>query len=188
MNRTNTYIVIRHGESDANARRIISDKNIDHSLTANGIRQARKTAELLKDAQIDLFVSSTRQRAMVTAQMVNEHHGADMILTDDLIERYYGIFSGMDKANARQMMIDQDFDWINIPNSEPCETLDKRVGTVLDRLEKEYTNKTILISTHEDVVRACYRLLDGLTLAQSMELEIANSAPHHFRSEETSPL
>lgn len=93
-----SLIVIRHGESDANFHKIISDKNIDHPLTKLGIKQAQITAEKLQNDNFDLIISSTRQRTQLTAEIINKSHNAKTILSDQLIERDYGIFSGMDKT------------------------------------------------------------------------------------------
>ncbi|MCP4162029.1 MAG: histidine phosphatase family protein [Deltaproteobacteria bacterium] len=70
-----SLIVVRYGESDANRNNIISDRNVDHKLTDIGVQQAQKTADLLKNEPINLIVTSTRQRAQLTASIINEYHG-----------------------------------------------------------------------------------------------------------------
>ena len=67
-------VVIRHGESDANKNGIISDKTVDHPLTERGIAQAGHTAKDLKAERFELVVSSSRKRALDTAQIVNKFH------------------------------------------------------------------------------------------------------------------
>lgn len=175
-----TFILIRHGESDANSRDVISDKNIDTPLTDQGIAQAHETARLLKGEQIDLVISSTRQRARITGEIINEFHNAKMILTDDLIERDYGIFGGMDKTRADEMMVRDGFDWLNIPESETVAEIDHRVAKVVAMIAQKYAGARPLISTHEDIVRSFYRVVTGVTAQESMQFEIDNSQPHYL--------
>lgn len=42
------FYAVRHGESVANASGIVSDKGIDHALTALGLEQAKETALSLR--------------------------------------------------------------------------------------------------------------------------------------------
>jgi len=175
-----TLIVVRHGESDANRRRIISAKMVDHSLTALGLQQAQETAGNLKTTAIDLIFSSTRQRAIHTAQAVNKFHNAQMVLSHDLIERDYGMFSGMPKTEAHQIMKEKGFGWLEIPQSETVVEMDTRVARVVAKLTKEHSGKSILVSTHEDVIRAFFRILDGKSPLESASLHIENSQPYEF--------
>ncbi len=174
------FIVVRHGESDANQRQIISDRLVDHALTKRGIQQAEETAQNLRDEKIDLIISSTRQRAEQTGQVINEFHNADIILTDDLIERDYGVFSGVSKPEASTIMANEGFDWLNIPESETAKELDLRVSRVVELVLKDHAGKSILISTHEDVIRSFFRVLEGKTEVESMSLKVENSQPYIF--------
>jgi len=175
-----TFIVVRHGESDANQRGIISDKSVDHALTERGIRQAQSTAELLSGDHIDLIISSTRQRARHTAEAINLLHNVSMIFTDELIERDYGIFSGALKSEANRIMQSKGFGWLEIPESETPKQLDARVKGVVKRATQEHPGKRILISTHEDIIRSFFRVLDGKTELETASIEIENSKPYTF--------
>lgn len=174
------FIVVRHGESDANQRQIISDKQVDHPLTERGIKQAEETAHNLMHEKIDLIISSTRQRAEQTGQIINVFHDAAVVLTDDLIERDYGIFSGIPKTEASIVMAKEGFDWLHIPESETAKELDRRVSRVVVMALKNHAGKSILISTHEDVIRSVFRVLESKTEAESMSLKIENSRPYIF--------
>jgi broad specificity phosphatase PhoE len=175
-----SLVVVRHGESDANSRGIISDKSVDHPLTDFGLAQAKKTAEVLKNEEFDLLISSTRKRAQVTGQIINEHHNVQTILSEDLIERDYGVFSGMAKLNASKVMAAEGFGWLEIPESETATHIDRRVRRVISTLSTNYSGLRILIVTHEDIVRSFYRVLEGKSATQSMQLKIGNSQPHRF--------
>lgn len=175
-----TLIIVRHGESDANKCGVISDRNIDHPLTSNGIQQAQVTAESLKNEQFDLVLTSTRQRARLTAAIINEYHGATILERNDLIERDFGIIGGIFQNDALLKMEKEGFNWINIPKSEKAEQIDARVSKVLIFLEKNYSHKKILISTHSDIVKSFHRVINGVSVEKSMSIQIGNSQPHYF--------
>ena len=175
-----TLVVIRHGESDANERGIISDKNVDHELTATGIQQAQETAECLKNEQFDLVLTSTRQRARLTAEIVNEYHGVTIIERADLIERDFGVIGGIPQSDAQAKMEKEGFSWIDIPGSERAEEIDVRVSRVLRFLRENHANKKILISTHSDIVKSFHRLINGVPVEESISIQVNNSEPHYF--------
>lgn len=74
MKTTTTFYVVRHGESEANKNAIVSDWRIDYALTEKGVKQACYAANNLKMTPLDLIMSSTRQRAFLTAQQINVFH------------------------------------------------------------------------------------------------------------------
>lgn len=175
-----TFIVVRHGESDANSRGVISDKDVDHPLTDLGITQAKETAELIKYDQIDLIISSTRERAIRTAQIINEFHKAQIVLSHDLVERDYGVFSGVNKLEARTIMAHEGFEWMEIPQSETADALDDRVRAAISTVMKHHIGKRILVSTHEDIVRSFFRVVDAKSVRESATIAIENSCPYVF--------
>ncbi|MEL7129105.1 MAG: histidine phosphatase family protein [Pseudomonadota bacterium] len=175
-----TIIVMRHGESEANSRQIISDKLVDHPLTDRGLEQARRAALSLKDEPIDLIITSTRQRARLTGEEVNKLHGVQVLETEDLIERNYGIFSGIPDREAHEIMEKQGFSWLNIPESESVEALDARVKRVVTSVTNLHASHHALIVTHADVVRAFFRVFRNVPPEESVKLRIENSKPYIF--------
>lgn len=112
----NTYYLLRHGQSTGNVAGVISSsrtmaRNDEHGLTNRGYQQGRESAEqllqLLKEGgkKKVVFYSSPFARARQTAQAcldgLNEDWMSeveamgldvqqDIILVDDLMERYFG--------------------------------------------------------------------------------------------------
>ncbi|MCP3901265.1 MAG: histidine phosphatase family protein [Desulfobacteraceae bacterium] len=175
-----SLIVVRHGESDANKYGIISDREVDHELTATGIQQARETGELLNNEPLNLIVSSTRQRAKLTATIINEYHGVDIIEREELIERNFGVFCGIHQKEAKEKMLKEGFTWIDIPESEKAEEIDSRVEIFLNYIKEYHTNSLILVSTHSDIVKSFHRLLNNVSVEKSMLIKVNNSEPHYF--------
>jgi len=61
----------RHGESIANTRHIISNRDLDHPLTPTGRQQSLLLAEKLKDSDLTMIYSSPIPRALETASIVS---------------------------------------------------------------------------------------------------------------------
>jgi broad specificity phosphatase PhoE len=102
---TNTYRVMRHGQSKANeagviVSRIESDRSGDWGLSELGRRQALMAAEGSGLPADTVIWSSDFSRARQTAEIVRAHLGApEVILTDALRERCFGELEGSAVAN-----------------------------------------------------------------------------------------
>ena len=70
--------LIRHAQSEANAKGIQQGQEIDSPLTKLGKSQAKKLANRLKDEKIDLIYSSDLNRAKETAKEINRFHDLDI--------------------------------------------------------------------------------------------------------------
>ncbi|MEZ4728874.1 MAG: histidine phosphatase family protein [Caldilineaceae bacterium] len=68
----------RHGESQANIGRIISNRTLPHSLTALGRAQAVALAEKLGTEKISTIYASPILRAQETAQIIAAREGASL--------------------------------------------------------------------------------------------------------------
>jgi len=70
--------LIRHAQSEANAKGIKQGQEINSSLTKLGKSQAKKVANRLKYEEIDLIYSSDLKRAKETAKEINRFHNLDI--------------------------------------------------------------------------------------------------------------
>ena len=72
-----TLILVRHGESEGNTRRIMQG-SLDMPLTEAGREQARLVAARLASMPIAAVYSSPLSRAFETAQVIAAHHAVDV--------------------------------------------------------------------------------------------------------------
>ncbi len=72
-------ILIRHGESEANANRIHQGQTIDTGLSKKGKEQAKKVAKRLVNEKIEAVYSSDLKRAMETAKFIADSHNLKAI-------------------------------------------------------------------------------------------------------------
>lgn len=90
----------RHGESQANLERIISNRALPHSLTAKGRAQAIALAAQLATEPITAIYASPILRAQETAQIIAERLGAPVYTSDALREFDCGHVEGRGDAEA----------------------------------------------------------------------------------------
>jgi broad specificity phosphatase PhoE len=95
-------IFTRHGESQANIERIISNRDLPHALTTLGRDQAQSLAQSLGRHDIGSVHTSPILRAVQTARIVAEELGADMTISDALREIDCGLMEGRGDQEAWQ--------------------------------------------------------------------------------------
>ena len=96
----------RHGESQANILRQISNRGLVHPLTHNGREQAAALADRLQDRAITRIYTSPLLRAIETSIIVAERLGVEYEVTDALREFDCGSAEGRADEAAWQMWHD----------------------------------------------------------------------------------
>ena len=91
---------VRHGESEANVLRVISNRGWRHPLTEKGRCQAHDLADRLCEAGIRRIYTSPLQRAVQTAQILAKTLGIEVEISDGLREFDCGIAEGRSDAEA----------------------------------------------------------------------------------------
>jgi 2,3-bisphosphoglycerate-dependent phosphoglycerate mutase len=84
----------RHGESEANTRRIISNRDLPHPLTETGRLQAASLAEKLRGKPITRIYTSPIPRARETAEILSAALDVPLELTEALREPDCGVLEG----------------------------------------------------------------------------------------------
>jgi isoleucyl-tRNA synthetase len=175
---TNTYFVLRHGEADHNLSQTTSDTNdVPSHLTQKGKEHIAQTAQQLKNKKIDLVLVSPLMRAQETAEIVKEWCGlsADQIITDERIKEVQTGFNG--KSNTEY------YNFFNSPeerfekkhaDGETLIDIKKRVGEFMYDIESKYSNKNILIISHEYPIWMLMSLKDGLNKKETLALKSEN--------------
>ncbi len=96
-------IFARHGESQANILHTISNRELPHSLTSEGRKQAVSLADRLKIFPIAIIYTSPVPRAVETGRIIAERLGIEVMEADALREFDCGVIEGRsDEAAWRQ--------------------------------------------------------------------------------------
>ncbi|MFM9136413.1 MAG: phosphoglyceromutase [bacterium] len=176
-----TLILLRHGESEWNARNLFTGW-VDVELSAKGREEAARGGRLMREAGIlpDVVHTSLLTRAITTANLALEEAGRawiPVVRNWRLNERHYGDLQGKDKKQTLQQYGEEQFMlWRRSydtppptidPDSEYAQTYDPRYAALppeaLPRSEclKDVVER--LIPYWEDVVVA-----EGLRRGQTV--------------------
>jgi 2,3-bisphosphoglycerate-dependent phosphoglycerate mutase len=108
-----TLILLRHGESDWNAKNLFTGW-VDVPLTDKGRQEAARAGELLTDAGLlpDVLHTSLLRRAIRTAELAMdacERHWVPVRRSWRLNERHYGALQGKDKKATLEEYGEEQF-------------------------------------------------------------------------------
>ncbi|HEX6542510.1 MAG TPA: histidine phosphatase family protein [Ktedonobacterales bacterium] len=161
---THLYL-IRHGEAYSNVERD-GNGNVpglrgDKGLTPRGRAQAERLRDrLAKTGEIrpDMLLASTFARAWQTAEIVAPALGLPIIPDDDLQEMRPGEADGMTERELLERYTIPDYretPYARLaPGAENWGEFILRVGSMLDRVTREYAGKTVVLVTHGGVIDA----------------------------------
>ena len=151
----NIYLV-RHGETVYNIQRIIQGW-CDSPLTEEGIKQARKLKEYLKDYEFKAIFTSSLNRAADTARILNEDRNIHFEICDELKEMHFG---SLEKTPGNDEFLNQFYEGYKKYGGENSEEAGKRIMDFVLSKYEEYKDDTILIFSHGWSIRSFLRLID----------------------------
>ncbi len=143
-------IVLRHGESEANAKRVFAGQT-DSPLTAVGRRQAEAVADSLSRESIARVISSDLSRARETAELIARRHRLRVEVTPALREWDVGELVGLDRegAVARFGDVARFFQpGSRTPGGESFEEVVGRVTRFLEELTPRVLGATVCLVAH----------------------------------------
>ena len=180
----NTFIAIRHGESESNVAEITSTTSMtahtDH-LTERGRAEVVAQAKVLKDTGgADIIFTSPLARARETAELIAkelEIPESHIISEDRLREINVGVLNGKSTADYYNFFSSFEERFTKAP--EGGETLDDvrvRAGELLYEIESRYEGKRILLVSHARTIWALRAAARGLSGADAMKIEETDNA------------
>ncbi len=95
--------MIRHGQSEANLKRIFSGQNLNIDLTEQGEAEARAAGELLKGISFDKVYSSDQRRAWRTQELALPQYKAERLAM--IREFDVGSLTGMPIEDLNQEIV-----------------------------------------------------------------------------------
>ena len=149
----NKYFVIRHGEAENNILQVLSKgANDEHHLTERGKEQILASAQELKTKGIDLIISSPFVRTKESAEILAKELGIKEIVEDKRIgEVNSGVLGGKACPEYHDYFSSEEDHFIKtIENGENFNDIKKRVSEFLYDIDKKYSDKNILIVSHEN--------------------------------------
>src|SRR3989344_1370362 len=166
----NKYFIMRHGEAYSNVKNILDcSDSPENTLTESGKQNVKINAEnIKKDIGIDLVIASPFLRTVETAEIVSKVLGLKepIVFDERLKEVNFGSFSGkpVDEWHEYFGEFANRFTKLDAGNETYTEVR-KRIGSFLYDIEKQYSNKKILIISHGDPLWLMRSIADGLVIS-----------------------
>jgi broad specificity phosphatase PhoE len=170
---------MRHGESEANVAGLIvsNPEQGCHAfgLTENGKQQVLSSIKGSSEIEFDVIITSDFLRARQTAEIVAEwRHLPAPGIKSGLRERWFGKWDDQSDTHYQDIWKnDIKPDSANDKNVEPVEKVLQRGLDVIEQLEKEYSDKSILLVSHGDMLQILRTAFNGVAPSQHRQL------PHH---------
>lgn len=164
--------IIRHGETDHNAKGIVQGRGVDLSLNAKGRQQAQAFFEAYKQVPFDIVYSSTLKRAQETIESFKQK-GVPHQIFSELDEISWGDLEGtvatMESDIVFQSLINKwksgDIHAKPSATGESPFELQQRQKKFIDHLLSTPHQK-VLIASHGRFIRAFMCTLTGKPLSE----------------------
>lgn len=173
--------IVRHGETAWNAEGRVQGQ-LDIPLSDAGRAQARALAQALAHERFDAVYASDLARVRETAQPTVALLGKEVLYSERLRERHYGIFQGVTYAEARERFAadfvrfkakDPDYDF---RTGESLRGFERRCLSFFEDLLRREKGRSVLVFTHGGVLEILYRHATGRGLSTPRDFEIPNAA------------
>lgn len=191
-------ILVRHSKSEWNVLGKWTGWT-DVDLNEEGKTDAKRTAEALKDIQIDQAFVSNLKRAQQTLEIILEEIGQTDVPTTKtaaLNERNYGIYTGKNKWEVKEEVGEEEFQNIRrgwehpIPEGETMKKVFERVvpfyeNEVLPLLKE---GKNVILAAHGNSLRALVKYLEDLTVEELVALEFGIGEAYVYEVNESGKI
>jgi broad specificity phosphatase PhoE len=146
-------VFVRHGESEANVHKIISNTGFTHGLTEKGINQARDIALKLKREYPNpvKIITSPLKRAVETSQEISKQLNIEYHVDNRLIEFHTGELEGKKDPESWNRLYKLWKSWssgndysIAIPGGEALNEVAARLNNFLESLINEYSENDVI--------------------------------------------
>ena len=152
--------IVRHGETEYNAKGICQGQKLDVGLTDTGRQQAKIAAAKLENFPVGAIYTSPMRRAFETAQIIGHHLHLKPQIHTGLIEGNFGIAEGVSMEMVRRWP--EFSDWTNpdpayldahYEGGESKRRIRDRAMRALEDICGTCESQDIVIVTHSAVAR-----------------------------------
>ncbi len=175
-------IIVRHGESEWNRIHRYQGQ-LDAPLSELGLRQADALAERLKGETIHQIYSSRLQRAARTAQAIaTNHSGVPFTYSEALLEIHHGEWQGKYADEITANYAEGLREWrehptrSQMPGGESFSNVLKRTLDFREELTARHPEQTVLISTHDVVVKILVADALGMNMDRINRIWVTNAS------------
>lgn len=173
--------LVRHGQTVENHEQIIQGQ-LDGKLSSEGIEQAEKVAEALKDIAFDVIYSSDLGRATETTRYVRRYHPHIPVIYSTLLrEKSFDSLQGKKVADLNLSPLDPWQFIFTLRVGESPEEVGQRARRLLDVIIKEHKGQKLLLVGHGFFNSCFINILRGEEICYANLHRQTNTAINHFR-------
>lgn len=155
----NKLYIVRHGKTNWNELKLLQGKT-DIELNEEGKKQVKELSKAIDLDKIDICISSPLKRTKQTSLLITENK-IPIIYDDLLLERGFGNYEGKPiKPELIEMQWDYKLNYQE-ENVEPIQECLERAKQFLEKIDKTYQNKNILIVSHGSLIKSLHFNLIG---------------------------
>ena len=171
--------LVRHGETILTPeRRFSGGDGSDPELSPEGVAQAEAVAKELAARKADLLIVSPMVRTVQTAERISATTGLKMELDEAWREGSFGEWDGLSISEVKDLYPNEWLAWVSSgaapagTSGESYEDIAARADLALTNLALEHPGKTIIVVTHNYVIRSLVTLVLGAPLESVYHLDI----------------
>jgi len=190
--------LVRHGKSEWNKLGLWTGWT-DVDLIDEGMEEAKRAGEFLRDEEIHKAYTSELKRTHQTFEKLKEGAGKDELTHTPhaaLNERHYGVYTGKNKWQVKEEIGDDEFQKIRrgwdtlIPEGESLKDVHTRVVPHYEAIIKQdlMNGKNVLIVAHGNSLRALVKHLENIADDKICELEIGTGEIHCYNFDENGQI
>lgn len=187
-------ILVRHGESEWNRIHRYQGQ-LDAPLSEVGRQQATALAERLRNESFVAIYTSPLQRAANTADAIAQFHPDVPISADAaLMEIHHGEWQGKYAHDIESTYVEELREWrqhpmrSQMPGGESFSNVLKRTLDFQERMLATHHGKTIVVSTHDVVLKILVAAALEMSMDRINRLWIANASITIIDYQEQSPF
>ena len=180
-------IIVRHGQSTYNAKKMIQGRCDESILTEPGIADAQKVGAALKGIKIDGFYCSPLKRAKQTAEIIHSYleNPPELNSTEKLIEVDLPLWEKQTKQDVAEKYADDYRMWKQQPHQfkmvlgdgtehYPVLSLYQQAKEFWQEIIPQYQGKTLLITAHNGINRCLIMTAVGIEAERYHSIQQSN--------------
>lgn len=180
----NIYFV-RHGETEWNTEDRIQGQ-LDSELTKKGIKETYLLREKLSSVNFSAVYSSELGRAYKTAEILREDNNIKIEKLEELNEKYFGYWQGLEKKEIFSKYPEQAENYFNniekynsveISAESLSDTLNRFIRGV-DKIINANKNGNVLVISHGTILKFFFNHIDKKDIKDLRENDLMENASY----------
>ena len=169
------FHLLRHGEHVLRGR-VLAGRTPGVGLSARGRAEIAAVAERLAEEQIGALCSSPLQRTRESAEILAERLDLPIEYREDVLELDVGEWTGLTfdavRTDERWRLWSTCRSIACVPGGESMRQVQERAVKTLFELREAHSDKTVVVVSHGDVIRAALLFALGMPLDFYSRIEV----------------